>query len=113
MKKAAGSFDFVFCTVSGDLPWDDYVAALRPQGGLCIIGIPATLVKVGGFGLIGGEKSIVGGPTGSVNDTAEMLAFTARHEITPVIETFPMADANQALQHTRAGKARFRAVLVA
>lgn len=27
-------------TVSTDLPWDDYLAALRPQGKLCIAGIP-------------------------------------------------------------------------
>jgi len=53
------------------------------------------------------------GQTGSVSDTAEMLAFTARHGIKPIIETFAMSDANRALEHTRAGKARFRAVLVA
>lgn len=31
----------------------------------------------------------------------------------PRVETFPMAEANRALDHTRQGKARFRAVLVA
>lgn len=112
LRKAARSFDFVFCTVSGDLPWDEYVATLRPQGKLCIIGIPDKPVMFAAFGLIGGEKALVGGQTGSVGDTAEMLAFTARHGIRPIIETFPMADADRALQHTRSGKARFRAVLV-
>jgi alcohol/geraniol dehydrogenase (NADP+) len=107
------SFDVVFCTVPSDLPWDEYIAALRPQGKLCLIGIPDKPVVFRAFGLIGGEKSIVGGQTGSVSDTAEMLAFTARHGITPIIETFAMSDANRALEHTRAGKARFRAVLVA
>ena len=43
----------------------------------------------------------------------QMLAFSARHGIKPMIETFPMADANRALEHTRSGKARFRAVPVA
>jgi uncharacterized zinc-type alcohol dehydrogenase-like protein len=42
-----------------------------------------------------------------------ILAFTARHRIKPIIETFAMTEANHALEHTRAGKARFRAVLVA
>jgi len=113
LRKAARAFDFIFCTVSGDLPWDEYMAALRPQGKLCIIGIPEKPVTFGAFGLIGAEKSIVGGMTGSVSDTAEMLAFTARHGIKPIIETFPMAEADRALQHTRSGRARFRAVLVA
>ena len=88
LRKAAGRFDFIFCTVSGDLPWDEYVAALRPQGTLCIIGIPNKPVAVGAFGLILGEKSIVGGQTGSVTDTTKMLAFTARHGIKPIIELF-------------------------
>jgi uncharacterized zinc-type alcohol dehydrogenase-like protein len=113
LRKAARSFDVIFCTVPSDLPWDEYAAALRPQGKLCLIGIPDKPVVFRAFGLIGGEKSIVGGQTGSVSDTAKMLAFTARHGITPIIETFAMSDANRALEHTRAGKARFRAVLVA
>ncbi len=113
LRQAAGRFDFIFCTVAGDLPWDEYVAALRPQGTLCIIGIPNKPVAVVAFGLILGEKSIVGGQTGSVTDTTNMLAFTARHGIKPIIELFPMAEADRALDHTRAGKARFRAVLVA
>ena len=112
-QKAAGSFDFIFSTVSGDLPWDEYLAALRPQGKLCLIGIPESRVSFGAFAPMGGEKSIVGGPTRSPSDTAAVLAFTARHGIKPMIETFPMSDADRALDYTRAGKARFRAVLVA
>jgi uncharacterized zinc-type alcohol dehydrogenase-like protein len=42
-----------------------------------------------------------------------MLAFAALHGVKPLIETFPMHEANAALDHTRQGKARFRAVLVA
>ena len=113
LRNAARSFDYVFCTVSGDLPWDEYIAALRPEGKLCIIGIPDKPVTFGAFGVIGGEKSIVGGMTGSVRDTSEMLAFTARHGIKPIIERFAMDEADRALEHTRSGKARFRAVLVA
>ena len=56
LRKAARSFDFIFCTVSGDLPWDEYLAALRPQGKLCIIGIPDKPVTFGAFGLIGGAE---------------------------------------------------------
>jgi hypothetical protein len=83
LRKAARSFDVIFCTVPSDLPWDEYMAALRPQGKLCLMGIPDKPVVFRAFGLIGGEKAIVGGQTGSVSDTAEMLAFTARHGITP------------------------------
>ena len=40
-----------------------------------------------------------------------MLAFCARHEIAPIIEKFPMSRVNDAIEHLRAGKARYRIVL--
>ncbi len=112
LKKAAGSFDFILSTVSADLPWDDYLAALRPQGKLCIVGIPQKPVSFVSWNLIGGERSIVGGQPGSVDETRQMLEFTALHGVRPMIETFAMKDAEAALDHTRQGKARFRSVLV-
>jgi uncharacterized zinc-type alcohol dehydrogenase-like protein len=41
-----------------------------------------------------------------------MLDFSARHGIAPIIETFPMSKVNDALEHLRSGKARYRIVLV-
>ncbi len=113
LEQAAAQFDFILSTVSADLPWDRYVAALRPGGTLCVVGIPPHAVAVAPFGLIGGEKRVVGGQPGSLVETAQMLAFSARHGVTPAVELFPMAEADRALDHTRRGAARFRAVLVA
>ena len=70
-------------------------------------------LSVVSWNLVGGERSLVGGQPGSIIETREMLAFSARHGIKPMIETFPMSEANAALDHTRQGKARFRSVLVA
>lgn len=113
LQAVARTFDFILSTVSAALPWDVFLAALRPQGKLCIVGIPDQPISVQPFNLIGGEKSIVGGQPGSIAEMRKMLAFTAQHGIKPMIETFRMTDANLALEHTRSGKARFRAVLVA
>jgi alcohol/geraniol dehydrogenase (NADP+) len=41
-----------------------------------------------------------------------MLTFSARHFVVPVTENFPMSKVNDALEHLRAGKARYRIVLV-
>lgn len=113
LAKAARGFDFILSTVSADLPWDLYLAALRPKGTLCLVGLPASAVSFSAWSIIGGEKSVVGGQPGSIDETQAMLDFTARHGIKPMIETFPMTEANAALDHTRQGKARFRSVLVA
>ena len=40
-----------------------------------------------------------------------MLAFAAHHEIAPQVETFPLDQVNEALDHLRSGKARYRIVL--
>ena len=113
LKKAAGTFDFILSTVSADLPWDEYIAALKPQGTLCIVGLPEKPISISAMSLLPTEKVVAGGIPGSLVETAQMLAFTARHGIKPMIETFPMAEANCALDHVRQGKARYRAVLVA
>ena len=113
LQKATARFDFILSTVTADMPWDLYLQALRPKGKLCIVGIPDKALSFSPWSVIGGEKSVVGGQPGSIDETEAMLAFTALHGIKPMIETFPMAEANRALDHTRQGKARYRAVLVA
>jgi uncharacterized zinc-type alcohol dehydrogenase-like protein len=110
LKKAASSFDFIISTIDADLPWSDLVGALRPQGRLVFVGIPTSPVQLSVFGLLA-EKSISGGSCGSPSDTARMLDFAARKGIKPMTEQFAMKDVNQALDHVRAGKARFRVVL--
>jgi alcohol/geraniol dehydrogenase (NADP+) len=40
-----------------------------------------------------------------------MVEFCTRHQILPTIQSFPMSQANDALDHLRAGKARYRVVL--
>jgi D-arabinose 1-dehydrogenase-like Zn-dependent alcohol dehydrogenase len=69
-------------------------------------------VSVPAFGLITARKSVAGSPTGSPTVIDQMLAFSARHSIVPLTETFPMSQVNDALEHLRAGKARYRVVLV-
>lgn len=112
LTKAIGSFDFVLSTVPVDLPWGDYIATLRPQGRLVIVGIPKSDIQFPVVNLLY-ERSVSGGAGGSPSDTARMLEFTARMGIVPRIEQISMEDVNHAVDHVRSGKARFRAVLVA
>ena len=113
LRRAKGTFDFILSTVGVDLPWGEYLATLRPQGKLCIAGTSPSPVPVGLMQLLSSELSVVAGKTGAVADTRAMLDFTARHRITPKIETFPMAEANTALERARKGTVRYRAVLIA
>ena len=68
-------------------------------------------IAVSAFSLALGQKSLSGSPTGSRGALDSMLGFAARHGVAPQNEHFPMSRVNEALDHLRAGKARYRIVL--
>ncbi len=45
LAKAANRFDFIISTISVDADWNQYIAALAPEGRLCIVGIPESELK--------------------------------------------------------------------
>jgi uncharacterized zinc-type alcohol dehydrogenase-like protein len=111
LKKIAGSLDFILVTANASLDWDAILAALTPRGRLHFVGAVLEPIPVGAFSLIMKQKSISGSPSGSPSVVDQMLDFCARHAIAPVIEEFPMSRINEAFEHLRAGKARYRIVL--
>ncbi|ATE54745.1 MULTISPECIES: NAD(P)-dependent alcohol dehydrogenase [Actinosynnema] len=106
-----GSFDFVLSTVPADLPWDDYLAALRPGGTLCVVGLPAGAISVRPMSLLPQAKRIVGGIPATPSENRLMLDFAARHGIRAAVEVFPVGEVERALELVRGGGARYRAVL--
>ncbi len=111
LDDIAGSLDFIISTVNASLNWDKYVACLAPRGRLHIVGAVLDPIPVAAFPLIVGEKSLSGSPLGSPATNALMLDFCARHGIEAMTEHFPMSQVNEALDHLRAGKARYRVVV--
>ncbi len=111
MESAAGSFDFILSTVNVPLDWNAYLNLLAPDGRLHFVGAVLEPVAVPAFALIMGRKRVSGSPLGSPATVLDMLDFCARHGIAPQTETFAMADVNDALEHLKAGKARYRIVL--
>jgi uncharacterized zinc-type alcohol dehydrogenase-like protein len=111
VKKIAGQLDFIISTVNASLNWEAYLAALAPKGRLHFVGAVPEPISAPVFALLVGQKSISGSPLGSPATTVKMLDFCARHQIAPVTEMYPMGKVNDALEHLRAGKARYRIVL--
>lgn len=113
LKKLAGSLDFVLNTANASPNWDAMFAALAPKGRFHTVGVIPEPIPAPAFTLISGQKSVSGSPLGSPYTVGKMLEFCGRHDIAPVTEMFPMKDVNKALDHVRAGKARYRVVLEA
>ncbi|XQE66553.1 NADPH-dependent aldehyde reductase Ahr [Pseudomonas sp. P3C3] len=111
LKAIAGTLDFLLVTASADLDWNAMLATLRGKGRLHFVGIVPNAIPTHVFSLIPQQKSLSGSPVGSPSSMATMLEFCARHQILPQVEHFPMSQVNAALDHLRAGKARYRVVL--
>ena len=110
LKKMSGQLDMVLDTVNVELNWESYLRTLKSKGVLHIVGVaPKVSARVGS--LMGKQKSISASPTGSPHTMAEMMKFVARHDIRPVIESYAMSDVNEAMEHLRTGKPRYRVVL--
>ena len=111
LKQIAGTLDFILCTANATLPWEAIIISLGPKGRLHLVGVVPEPIPVAAFSLIGGQKSISGSPMGTPFNTSQMLDFSARHHVAPTVEMFPMSQVNEAIDHLRAGKARYRVVL--
>ena len=111
LQALAGHFDLIIDTVNVPLDWNGLLAALAPKGKLHVVGAVLEPIAVSVFPLLMGQKSVSGSPTGSRGALDSMLGFAARHGVAPKTEHFPMRQVNEALDHLRAGKARYRIVL--
>jgi uncharacterized zinc-type alcohol dehydrogenase-like protein len=111
LKKLAGHFDLILSTIEADQDWGAYVAALRPHGKLCFVGVPPGTLGLSVASLVSGEKVIAGSPIGSPRMIREMLRVAERHKVQAITERFPMAKANEAVVKVKRNQVRYRAVL--
>ena len=113
LKALAGQFDLIINTVNVDLDWQPYFEALAHSGNFHTVGAVLKPLPVPAFTLIGGDRSISGSATGTPYELRKLLRFAGRSKVAPQTEMFPMSQINEALQHVRDGKARYRVVLKA
>lgn len=111
LGRAAESFDVVVSTVSGSLPWNDYLSLVRPEGTLALLGLPTRTIEVDPLALLPSAKRIVGGVPGGPTENARMLEFAARTGVRPVVQVYPLARLGDAIAAVRDGSARYRAVI--
>jgi alcohol/geraniol dehydrogenase (NADP+) len=111
IASAAESFDLLLSTVNVSLDWNAYLATVRRQGRLHVLGaVPAPLDIVNNA-LMMANRSVSSSPSGSPTTALTMLDFASRHDIAPICETYGFDRINEAIDHLRSGGARYRVVL--
>ena len=111
LSSLHGSLDFILSTVGVSLDWESYLHVLRPKGRLHLVGSLTDPISIHVSALLLGQKSISASPDGSPATVVQMLEFAERNNIEPIVEIFPLADVNEALEKVRHGKPRYRVVL--
>jgi len=112
MAAHMGSFDFILNTVAAPHSLDPFIALLKRDGTMTLVGAPDyPHPSPNVFGLIMGRKSIAGSLIGGIAETQEMLDFCAAHNIVSDIETIAIQDINDAYERMKKGDVKYRFVI--
>jgi propanol-preferring alcohol dehydrogenase len=108
-----GGARIILATAANSKSMSALVSGLGAQGELIIAGVGGDApMEINAVPLIFGERSIVGTLTGRSIDGEDTLAFSVLQGIRAMVETFPLAEAQQAYRRMMNNEARFRVVLV-
>jgi uncharacterized zinc-type alcohol dehydrogenase-like protein len=78
MAAHTGSFDFILNTVAASHNLDPFIALLKRDGAMCMVGVPEHAHPSPSVaGLIFGRKTLAGSLIGGIAETQEMLDFCA------------------------------------
>lgn len=111
MAKHAGSFDFILNTIPVGHDVDPYMALVKRDGAMVIVGSVEPLKALNGGPMILRRRTLAGSLIGGLPETQEMLDFCGQHNIVCDIETIDIKDVNTAYDRTVAGDIKYRFVI--
>lgn len=107
----AGALDLIIDTVSAPHDFGPYLATLKIDGTLVLVGAAPEPNQVHAFSLIGGRKKLTGSLIGGIKETQEMLDFCAKKKVLSDIELIDAAQINEAYERTIKGQVKYRFVI--
>ncbi|MEG9432689.1 NAD(P)-dependent alcohol dehydrogenase [Terriglobus sp. ADX1] len=111
VKKLANSFDLIISTVGVSMDFTPYLAMLKKDSTMVLVGAPEGNSQLNSFGLIVNRKSLAGSMIGSIEETQEMLDFCGRHNIVSDIEVIKADYINEAYERMLKSDVRYRFVI--
>ncbi len=112
MAAQAGSFDFILNTVAAPHDLDPFVAALKRDGTMVLVGVPSEPHKSPSVGiLVFGRRAIAGSLIGGIAETQEMLDFCHANNILANIEMIRMDEIDEAYERMIRSDVKYRFVI--
>jgi alcohol dehydrogenase/propanol-preferring alcohol dehydrogenase len=111
LKKIGGA-KVILSTLTSAKALEWAVDGLAPTGKLIIVGAPEDgPIVINPIPLLLGRRTVAGWPSGTGMDSEDTLNFSALAGVRPMIETYPLEQAEEAYNRMMSGKARFRVVV--
>ncbi|KAG0588411.1 hypothetical protein KC19_2G241100 [Ceratodon purpureus] len=111
MKAAEKTIDYIIDTVSAVHTLDDYLALLKTNGKIILVGVPESPLQLSPTSVIFGRRFVGGSLIGGVAETQEMLDFCGKNNITCMIEKIPMSYVNTAMERLQKNDVKYRFVI--
>ena len=112
MKTHANSFDLILNTVAAPHDLDSYLALLKRDGAMVMVGVPAEPhPSPAVVHLIMKRRTLAGSLIGGIPETQEMLDFCAEHGIVADIEMIAMRDIDAAYERMQRSDVKYRFVI--
>ena len=108
MARHAGSFDFILDCVAAVHDINAYIALLKRDGNITMVGAPDKPLPVAVFGLLFGRRSLSGSAIGGIAETQEMLDFCGAHNIVADVEVVGVAQINDAYARMLKSDVKYR-----
>lgn len=107
----AGKLDLIINTVSVNHDFSPYLASLKKDGTMVLVGVAPAPNEVHAFALIGGRKRLTGSLIGGIKETQEMLDFCAKKKVFSDIELISASQINEAYERTIKSDVKYRFVI--
>jgi len=111
MKGISNYFDLIINTVSAPMDLTPYVASLRLDGTMVLLGVPPEAPQLHAFNLIAKRRRIAGSLIGGIQETQEMLDFCAEHNVMSDVEVIRMDYINEAYERMMKSDVKYRFVI--
>jgi uncharacterized zinc-type alcohol dehydrogenase-like protein len=111
MKDQAGTFDFILDTASAPHALEPYLALLKQDGTITLVGLPEKPPSINMFALISKRASIAGSMIGGMPETQEMLDYCGRNNIVAEVEVIPIQKINEAFERMLKQDVKYRFVI--
>ena len=110
LQKLGGA-QVILGTAPSSKAMSELIDGLGPNGKLMVMGLSFDPIEVTPAQLISGNRTIQGWAAGTPTDSEDTLRLAELTGVRPMIETYPLENADEAYARMMSGKAQFRVVL--